>query len=194
MKKKSFIPYILVLLIMVLAFTGCVSDNEGKSSDKGPVENPVDPKDNEDSASQIDKKTIEEFRTIEKDSPTPDILIKYIDGNIEKVSTSVSDEMIDTLEILLEKNKTIYEDRIFELDRENELIEIDGMERDFRVSSIDKIKDEKLKIEVTYLYSNMYKLTNVEGSFYPIIDYDKLKVYDKYISGEWKDYIAVRSL
>ena len=196
MKKKLLVIYIL-LLIMILAFTGCVGDNEDKLPDKDPIEKPTDveePKDNEDTASEIHKKTIEEFRVIEEKSPTPDVLIKFIDENIEKVSTSVADEMIDTLEMSLEKNKTMYEDRIFELDKENELIEIDGMERDFRESSIDKIKDEKLKVEVTYLYSNMYKLTNVEGSFYPIIDYDKLKVYDKYLSDEWKDYINIRSL
>lgn len=193
MKNKKIIIYILLLTLVSLIITGCASDQVVKEPDENPIdkaEKPADPVDE----GEADEETMEEFKVIAEKSPDPDVLIKYIDENIEMVDKEDADKMISILENSLLDHRTVYEDRILDLDKDNELMDIDGRERDFRESSIDKIKDEKLKVEVVYLYANMYKLTNVEGSFYPIINYDKLKKYDKYLSDQWKDYISVRSL
>ena len=131
---------------------------------------------------------------IAEKSSDPDILIKFIDENIEKVSKEDADEMINILDMSLETNREIYADRLFELDKDNELIDIDGEEVYFKPTSIEEIKDEKLRVEVDYLYKNMYKLTNIEGAFYPIIDYKAFKKYDDYINDEGKDYIDIRSI
>ena len=40
----------------------------------------------------------------------------------------------------------------------------------------------------------MYKLVNLEGSFYPIVDYARLQEYNNYVTDEWKEYIAVRAM
>ena len=84
--------------------------------------------------------------------------------------------------------------KIFATDKDGELIKIAGLESYFPEEKISEIKNTELKDEVTKAYDNMYKLVNLEGEFYPIIDYSKLKVYDDNISGEWKEYIAIRAM
>ena len=187
MKKKIFIPYIILIVIMALAFTGCSDDAKDKEPDKNDLGKPVD-------FNEKDEDIIEEFRIIKKTSPAPDLLIDFIDENIGKVSTEEADEMIDSLEALLEKNTHVYGGKISELDKDNELLKIDGDKKEFQRKNIEKIEDEKLKVEVDYLYSNMYKLINSEGEFYRTIDYSKLKVYSPYLSENLKKYIEVRSL
>lgn len=187
MKKKIFIPYIILIVIMALAFTGCSDDAKDKEPDKNDLGKPVD-------FNEKDEDIIEEFRIIKKTSPAPDLLIDFIDENIGKVSTEEADEMIDSLEALLEKNTHVYGGKISELDKDNELLKIDGDKKEFQRKNIKKIEDEKLKVEIEYLYSNMYKLINSEGEFYRTIDYSKLKVYSPYLSENLKKYIEVRSL
>lgn len=172
---------------MALAFTGCSDDAKDKEPDKNDLGKPVD-------FNEKDEDIIEEFRIIKKTSPAPDLLIDFIDENIGKVSTEEADEMIDSLEALLEKNTHVYGGKISELDKDNELLKIDGDKKEFQRKNIKKIEDEKLKVEIEYLYSNMYKLINSEGEFYRTIDYSKLKVYSPYLSENLKKYIEVRSL
>lgn len=190
MKKKEGILYVLLIIVIALALTACA--NNGK------VVKPEEPKGDSAEDNNVDledhKNIIKDFRVIAEDLPDPDVLIEFIEENIEKLGKEDVDEMINTLERSLEKHQPIYEERIVEMDKGYELIAIDGGEKEFRESSIDKIKDEKLKKEMKNLYANKYKLINIEGGFYPFIDYHALKAYSKYSSNEWKDYIHIRSL
>ena len=201
MKSSKYIKYILLILILALTFTACSDDKDKEKPNEPAVEVPKDsevPKDPEkeepEDKEEQNGEIIEEFKIIAEKSSDPDILIKFIDENIEKVSKEDADEMINILDMSLEANREIYADRLFELDKDNELIDIDGEEVYFKPSSIEEIKDEKLRVEVDYLYKNMYKLTNIEGAFYPIIDYKAFKKYDDYINDEGKDYIDIRSI
>lgn len=204
-KVNKIIKYILLILIMALSLTACNGNKDKDDNpDKPPVEVPKDPEKPEEPDDPKDpdqgentkenSEIIKEFRMIAEKKPAPDVLIKFIDENIEKVSKEDADEMINILDMSLEANKEIYADRIFELDKDDELINIDGEEIDFKAISIEEIKNDKLRVEVDYLYKNMYKLTNVEGAFYPIIDYKALKKYDDYINDEGREYIEIRSI
>ncbi len=183
MKRKIPSLYGIVLFVIVFIFVGCTNND----TDKGV-------KDDTPNISDKSEKVMEEFNNIVKSAPKPNVLIEFLDKNIERVSVEEAGEMINSLEMSLETYRQVSEDKLFEVDKDNELIEIDGSEINFKSTSIKSIKNERLKKEVEYLYSNMYKLQNVEGAFYPIIDYSKLKAYDKYIGSEWKDYIDIRSL
>lgn len=216
MNARKLLTYIVLILIMALTVTACSGDKE-EVVDKTPVENPKDEDSNEDleesekpkeedeeekdeeekdeeENSRDDGEILKEFKIIAEKLPTPDVLIKFIDENIEKVSKEDADQMVAGLETSLEDNKQTYADRIFELDKDDELINIDGDQVDFNPSNIENIKDEKLRVEVQYVYENMYKLTNLEGAFYPIVDYKDLQKYDEYLSQEGKDYMSIRNI
>lgn len=143
---------------------------------------------------EIDQDIMEKFRNIAKDSPKPDVLIQLINDQITEVSTENADEMVDTLRSSLEDSKQLYEERLIELDSDNELLAIDGSEAIFNESSISEIENEELKNEVEYLYSNFYQLINLEGGFYPVVDYSKLNAYDKYLSQEFQQYLEIKTL
>ena len=44
------------------------------------------------------------------------------------------------------------------------------------------------------LAAGKYKLISMEGAFYPIIDYEALKIYNKYLSDEMKAYLDIKSM
>ena len=198
MNTKKVFSYIIILGLMALTFTACFNDDKVDKDDKAPVEDPVaveDPQDKDEiSKEEREKEIMEEFRKVSETYPGPDALIKLIDENIDEISSEGADEMIDTLEMKLEKNDAVYQGMISELDEDNELMSIDGGESEFRRENIDKIKNEKLKKEVAYLYENKYKLINLEGEFYRTIDYSELEKYKPYISEDFKKYIEVKSL
>lgn len=196
MKKKKLITIISMSLILLLIIVGCSDNNEVEDvdtdiADENLEDNELKEDDDEEDESQ---RIMEEFREMAENSPDPDVLVEFMDENIDKISAIDADEMINALEVSLEENRRDYQDRISELDKENELMDIAGDKIVFDSSSIEDIENEDLKEEVNELYSNMYKLQNIEGGFYPVIDYAKLKTYDNYITEEWKEYLMIKSL
>lgn len=195
MKRKRFTSLIAMSLIIILVFTGCAKEKEIEDLNAD-----IPNKDFEDNIIEEDKEEdeddniMEEFSELSKKPTTPYDLIKFMDKNIDKVSPIDGDKMLDSLERTLGKNRIVYENMIFEWDENNKLMEISPEEVDFNKSSIDSIENEELKKAVIDLYSSMYKLQSIEGDFYPIIDYGKLKTYKNHITEEWKDYLMIKSL
>lgn len=188
MKKKSL--FLIVFSLSLLLLGGCFSKKNSTDKPAEETEEQVEPVD--DTKESVD--IIEEFRALAQEDPTPDKMIQFIDEKIEKVSTEEADEMIDTLRYSLETNRPLYEEKLFELDTMNELIEIDGSEPTFQETSIDEINNTELKTEVSYLYNNFYQLINLEGQFYPMVNYSQLKDYEDYLSEEMKSYLEIKSI
>lgn len=185
--KKLYIPLLVLTLVLGLTLSGCKKKEEVDSPVlTPPVENPsVD-------VGQEDKNDfIKEFADILDSESQPDKIISFIDDNLDKLSELQGDIMIDGLERKLEKNLDPLMNRIFDLDKDNELMEIGGEYSQFLEEDISKIQNKELKAEVEKAYDNMYKLFNSEGQFYPIIDYIKLQKYNDYLTDEWRDYLAI---
>nr|WP_300001715.1 hypothetical protein [Tissierella sp.] len=194
MKKNKISAYILLIFIMMLAITAC-ADNRDKEPDKVPLEDPEENDDSGKEESPEDKgEILKEFKIIAEKMPAPDVLVNFIDENIEKLSEESAWAMVAELDTSLESNKQTYAERIFELDKNDELIKLSGTKQDFEMNKIEAIEDEKLRVEVEYLYNNMYKLTNIEGAFYPIVDYKAMEKYNKYLNEEGREYILIRSI
>lgn len=188
--KKYFSKLGILILIILIALTGCKKKTNDVTS---PVVNPTD--NNKEAANNEDKeKVMKEFENLLKDKDL-DKVIDYIDNNIEKLSSIEADKMIMGLENLLEstREKLAYEN--FDLTQEEyiELTQLLGNELFFSKSKISEISNEKLRERVENLYNNYFKLINIEGDFEPIVDYEALKKYDKYVSDEIKDYIKIKA-
>lgn len=184
--KKLYIPLIVLTLVLGLLLSGC---NKKEEVDPPvvtpPIENPND--------DVVEETVLEEFAEV-LDKEDPDKIISFIDSNLDKLSELEGDIVIDGLERKLQNNIEATTDKIMELDKDNELLAIDGEKASFLEESISKIKNEELKTEVQKAYNNMYKLVNLEGQFYPIIDYSKLEKYNEYLTDEWIDYLAIMAL
>ena len=184
--KKLYIPLIVLTLVLGLLLSGC---NKKEKVDPPvvtpPIENPND--------DVVEETVLEEFAEV-LDKEEPDKIISFIDSNLDKLSELEGDIVIDGLERKLQNNIEATTDKIMELDKDNELLAIDGEKASFLEESISKIKNEELKTEVQKAYNNMYKLVNLEGKFYPIIDYSKLEKYNEYLTDEWIDYLAIMAM
>jgi hypothetical protein len=195
MKNKKLISLIAISIALLMIMVGCSGKKENQSVNTDIADGNLEDNElQEDEEVGEDVKVMEEFKEITKDLPTPEVLIDFMDDNIDKVNPIYGDEMINSLEVSLEENKNEYEEELSKIDKDNELMEIAGDKAYFEKSHIDEIENKELKEKVEDLYSKMYKLENIEGSFYPIIDYSKLKTYDSYITEEWKDYLAVKTM
>lgn len=121
-------------------------------------------------------------------------LVNFIDENISDLKEEDATNWIDKLEQKLDSDTEKRMNKIFELDTNNELLEIDGASPYLSEEKIDLIKNDELKNEVQENFNTFYKFVNVEGGFYPIVDYKKLSKYNEYISEELSDYINILSI
>lgn len=187
---KKGILILILIMTAIFTLTGCKKEQEVIEPVPEPVvEEPVV------EADEDEKEAImEEFDRIVTQVSDFDAIVDFIKVNIKKLGQLEGDRMIEELELVLEGNIPDLTNLLFATDKNNELMEIGGFETYFPKSKISEIKDSKLKEEITKLYDNMYKLVNLEGEYYPIIDYSALKTYNDNISDEWKEYIAIRAL
>lgn len=191
MKKSILITIIILAIVLILSLSGCKKKQVEKNPEPTPtpVEKPVEEVEDDEKAV-----IMEEFQNIVESDNEPIKTKNFIDENIGKLSQLEGDKMIDALEKSLEKHLEKYTDKILALDKKFELMDIAGSELFFPEEKIKDIKDEKLREEVKKLYDSMYKLINLEGSFYPYIDYFKLQAYSNNITDEWKEYLGIRAM
>lgn len=189
MKKSNIIYIILIISALLVIISACSKKNPKpnesvKDPDK-PIEDIVEEKPNK-------EKIMKEFNNIVESKNPPDKVIPYIDEYISKLTDIEGDHMISKLEKVLEKFLESTTDDLFEIDQNYELINLAGDELFFPKEKIQDIKSEELRDEVIRIMDNKYKLINLEGNYYPIIDYEKLQEYNEYISTELKDYLEIK--
>ena len=189
MKKLKFAPIVLIILGLFIILSGC---SKKKPIEKEPVKEPVENVEDVDKEEINKDKVMKEFDDIAVKSDINKMVL-FIDGKISKLSTIEGDKMISDLEKNLNKGLDSAKDKLSKLDISGELIQISN-ELFFPEDKIKDIKDDKLRTEVEMLFNNKYKLLNLEGEYYPVVDYEKLKKYNDNISPELKDYIAIKAL
>jgi predicted small lipoprotein YifL len=191
MKRNIIIPLLIMTLIIFITLSGC-------SKKKPEVKEPSEKIENTNEVVKEDEnqkeKIMKNFKAIVESDNGPDAIIKYIEENIGKVSQLEGDKMISDLERTQEKYLETYTDMLLDGDKEGELMSISSEEMFFPEEKIKDIKNKELKEIVSKIFNSKYKLINLEGAYYPIIDYEKLKVYNNHITDEWKEYIAIKSI
>lgn len=190
MKKKLLIPIFMLILGISIFLNGCKKKPPEIDMDPAPPANGEEIGEVEDDEKV---KIMDEF--LEMVNGQDSLMIKeYIDENIGKVSQLEGNEMIDHFEKSLNNNLYSLESRLLSLDKDMELLKISD-EFFFPIDKINKIKNEDLKREVVTLFDTKYKLINIEGAFYPIIDYKGLQdEYNNFVTDEWKEYLAVKAM
>ena len=190
MKKKLLIPMLILALVFVVILNGCKKEE--------PVVNPapIPPPSNVDVVEvEEDEKALimEEFTEIAEGND-PLLIKEYVDGNIGKLSQVEGNLMIDSLERSLLDNLDEVTARLISLDDDGELMDIASDEFFFPMDKISEIANEDLKREVVTTFDTMYKLVNLEGNFYPVVDYARLQEYNNNVTDEWKEYLAVKAM
>lgn len=134
------------------------------------------------------------FKSIVDSNNEPYVLVQFIDENIKNATEEEAAVMILILEEVQKEYIQEYTDEIFMEDNQMELLRLSGTELFFDEANIGQIENVKLKDIVERIFKGKYKLINMEGGFYPGIDYEKLKEYNRYLSDEIRGYIEIKAL
>jgi hypothetical protein len=116
-------------------------------------------------------------------------IIKFLDQNIAKVNRQQADSMILKLEAFYQSDLERTQNQFFQPGIQEKLQKSYNWKTKKLVT-----KDTQLQKLVATKLAGKYKLTTEEGSVFPIVDYGALKKYSSYLSGEVKDYIALKAL
>lgn len=189
---KKILKAISMISILLILFTmGCESDLLEKN-DKviyEALENPLTAAENEDT-----DKLVHEFKSMVESNNEPYTLVQFIDENIKNATEEEAAVMILILEEVQKEYIQKYTDELFMEDNQMELLKLSGTEQFFNEENIENIKNVKLKDIVERIFKGKYKLINMEGGFYPEIDYEKYKEYNRYLSDEIIGYIEIKAL
>ena len=194
MGKKSTILLFIIGILLLVSLVGCKSKKV-----KMEEENLVDEVDRKVGIPVEDneEKIMRDFKNIVKSDNEPFVIGKFVDENIEKVTEEDAVEMIGSLEEVQEQYLEEYGDQLFMEDYQGELIGLSESHQSqlfFDNAKIEEIKNVNLKELMDKITKGKYKLINMEGAFYPIIDYEALKIYNEYLSDEMKSYIDIKSM
>ena len=191
MKRSNIKRILLIAVVLVIGLSGC---KKKKPEIQEPVKEPNEV--TEDIVEEeVDKEEImKDFNNLVESESKPDKIVSFIDKEIAKLTNIEGDQMISQLERSLRESIGTVGYNIAKLDVDGELISLGGSELFFPEERVNDIKNARLQKEVEKTLASNYKLINLEGDFYPIIDYEKLQKYKENISPELKDYLAVRAM
>lgn len=194
MKEKSIILILIISLILLVSLAAC----NPKQKEENKKETIEDVEKTEEPIEYTREEIMKDFRDILKSKNEPMSLVEFIDENVAKVEKEDAVEMIIGLENTQIEYAEKYTDEIFTEDYQSELLrlwELNPKESLFlNMDEIEEVKNEGLKELLEKLKHGKYKLIMMEGSLYPIIDYESMKDYDRYLDDETKSYLDVKSL
>ncbi len=188
MKKRNFLVILTILVLaLVVMISGCKKKVEPEI--EGPlIEDEIEEVEEEEVEEATSEKIMEDFQEISKGQDAEEI-VEFIDKNIDLLSKGEADRMvlsyIDLLEKMSEEPGDLLKDNTGELDDLGQGFIF------FPVDKVDEIKDENLRKNVEKLIKEKFALLFNEGQYYPVVDYERFKVYSDYLSNELNDYISL---
>jgi hypothetical protein len=210
--KKLFVFIIAVLFITSISFTGCISEaisvtreavssslkqektnseTSGGSKNETSVETGERVEQDTAANGSSEEDIIENFASLIEEDKKPVELFEFINENITYVSGNTAAEMMEMLESHQKVFELKYTNILFENDAQNILAQ--SFSGDINIDDIDIVSDPKTAGLLSEIYAGGFKLINLEGSYYPVIDYELLKKYSDFLPTEYISYIYVMS-
>jgi len=181
---KRFAPLGLILAMLVVA--GCADNNVTKPDNNKQSKAPVSVSNN---TSQSGSNVQNELQKIMNQKTSPQELIAFANHNISKLSKADATRLVLHLESVQRSQIDSRTDAWLNPDIQAALLQVD-----YNGTLDDMIKGTnhaKLKAMLTKTRDNGFKLIILEGAFYPIIDYEKYKIYQPYVNDDIEYYIDI---
>lgn len=138
---------------------------------------------------------IAEYEQLIQSEKKPFEIIEFLDQYIAKIPKTAADEMIKKLEVHQKSHQEMYTDQVFEQKWQMKLNERFRYQFGYKdKNEVELIQDSELKNLVLEVLAGGYKFVNLEGDYYPIIDYEQLKKYKKYVSKDLEDYLELMAV
>ena len=217
MKKNYFILFLLIISLIFAGFMpavyGCKKLDEDKhtpvsATETQPLEN--QPKTTQPgretsvetgtapgqhlSEEEILKQVEEMFMEVEK----PYRLIEFLDQNMRYLSKENASKSLDMLEDLMSLHEMIYTDLLFfgnDGNYQQKINEYFSMAQKQYSKVITRnhtviIDDEDLDALLEELFDSGYELINLEGSWYPAVDYSNFVKFKSFLTDDYSQYIS----
>ncbi|HEY9059886.1 MAG TPA: hypothetical protein VIO64_05180 [Pseudobacteroides sp.] len=138
---------------------------------------------------QDKNKIMSDFKGIIAKSSSISDVAKFVDGNIEFVSTS--DAVLMAIEF--EKAQKAYLPKLEEKYYKGDIQVKFGKEysKDFDINKIYETKDSVLKKLLDETKAGGYRVETAEGMFFPTINYEFYKKYKPYLTLDLKEYVDI---
>ena len=184
--------YLIGILILVLAITVACTQDEDKL-DKADKDEVVDIEEDIDEEDELEDSEDIAIVFEDKINISLEEAGDFIEKNMDKLNSIEVDQMISKLIDETEEAIGSRKRRIEQLDEDQELSSSLGEELFFDEEEIKNIENEGLREELESLMADKYRLINLEGEYYPIVNYEAFKRYDAHVSDEVRDYIDLKA-
>lgn len=193
--KKIIYTIATITLVLILA-VGCTNDQESPNDVDGETDIDESTQDSE----QVEQNGKDERSSEEIIEGFEDEIGKsltdagnFIEKNMNELSEVEADKMVSKLMEETEESVDEVRNRISDLGKDQEIMDSFGSGLYLSQDQINQMDDDQLKEEINRLQDENYRLANLEGQYYPIVDYEEFKRYDEYVSSEISDYIDLKS-
>lgn len=192
MKNKKSIILFLIGIIIVFILVGCKKTNMPLGSIAETTEK-INEKATElkesDKGKEISKTTYK-FNELIANNKDPKEIANFLDENLSKVGQQRASKMIIEFISFQENYAEKYSE---ELKSDSYQFKLKRLFKGapIKYQDIDNIKDENLKALVKKIYSGHYRLNYNGTVYYPVVDYDSLKKYNRFLTNEMKEYIII---
>ncbi|SFF12130.1 hypothetical protein SAMN04487969_114143 [Paenibacillus algorifonticola] len=180
----------IFVLIFALFIAGCSGNNknteERRENHAGAQVSPVGQ-----GVPQEKDNLLEQYRQTVQNAKEPFEIVSFLNENMSKAGQERADTMIRELNAYYNNDLERTQDAFFEKNVQEVLLQ---QQWPITASNAAEIQDAAVKQLVITKLMGGYKLIMVEGSIYPIIDFELQKVYKNYVSQQMNDYIFLRAV
>lgn len=138
-------------------------------------------------------KLMTEYKELTKSNPKADALFAFLDQNSTSLSKENTTRILFELEKVQQKALGELENRYYngsEIQEEMQKLYVQS----FDLETLESTQNQELKKLLEETKALGYKVETTEGSFFPVIDYERYKMYSTYGTAEAKDYFDIMAV
>ncbi len=210
MRISKWLMMALALMLCAALAAGC-ADKEGKNdknngADDGTnvseqdnqgedgSEQPQSDDDQDRNQNEDDTDVVNGYNGLIASGASSAEMLQYITDNYTKVKPETLTTMLVELERSQHDQSLVLEERYYtEAGVQEKLMDLYAA-ADFTMPSLDQIEDETLKKLLQDTEAAGYKPETAEGSFFPVIDYERYREFQSHVTADMKAYIDIMAL
>ncbi len=207
MKKNILKVLLLSSLVTALILGGCTNNEQPAevstpeetthvTEDEATEETADDAQEEETSDEEVvvydpDKESLvfEDYKLMLFDGYSTVRAQEFLKENIKYFSVEKADQAILELEKRIKENQNYYINQVMDEDAQNAILMAYNVEENS--FSMDDFDNDDYRALAQLILDNGYKFFPEEGLFYPILDYRRLQMYDKFTSDEIRSYLEL---
>ncbi|PWW02927.1 hypothetical protein DFQ01_108206 [Paenibacillus cellulosilyticus] len=190
-KSKASAAAMMCLLSAVL-LAAC--DNNDKKTESSPNESTsavdkdqqAEPTPSEQSSK--DDPVLSDYNALKSTNPDISDRLKFLNENLTKLQPESADQIVRDLVAKYDEELPSRQEPFY---KENVATALNALDWPITKDNASQIKDDSIRTMVEAVFADGYKLEAVEGSIFPIVDYNSLRQYKTALTSAYATYIEL---